>query len=303
MILLVVFATNIAFRAQSKQDADRELATLYVTVTDRYGRNVTGLKAENFKILDEGEEKPVVWFSPETEPSSIGILIDVSGSMLPANIAAASDELITFISEGTPGNEYFAFTFSDVFNSLTGLTKDRQDAKAAIKKAAFIKPYGNKKLYDAIKAAFEHLAKAEYGRKVIVILGDASDNNSRSGYGQIKELIRDSNVSLYSLAGFRLGRSDGLSPNQTINDIYSLSEMSGGRAYFFESLKEVKENLRRINLALQTQYLIGFEPTKSSSKHKRDWRKIKIKMDYPKNRNFEKGLIVAARDGYYAPIK
>ncbi|MDQ3252730.1 MAG: hypothetical protein M3R15_02300, partial [Acidobacteriota bacterium] len=58
-----------------------DLITLTVTVTDMYGRFVTGLNKNAFTVLDEKEQQEISFFSDEDAPVSLGVIFDVSGSM------------------------------------------------------------------------------------------------------------------------------------------------------------------------------------------------------------------------------
>ena len=61
--------------------ADLSLVLVPVTVTDRKGRTVTGLKPENFRVLEDGAPRSIVFFGSEDAPVSLGIILDLSGSM------------------------------------------------------------------------------------------------------------------------------------------------------------------------------------------------------------------------------
>ncbi len=66
-----------------------DLVTLTLTVTDVYGRFVSGLKKDAFTVYDNGEQQDITFFSDTDAPVSIGIIFDVSGSMNSAKIAKA----------------------------------------------------------------------------------------------------------------------------------------------------------------------------------------------------------------------
>ena len=58
-----------------------DLVTLTTTVTDLYGRYVSGLTKEAFTVFDNNEEQEITFFSDADAPVSLGILFDVSASM------------------------------------------------------------------------------------------------------------------------------------------------------------------------------------------------------------------------------
>src|SRR5215471_19606643 len=55
---------------------------LVVTVTDEKGKYAVGLKRDAFTVYEERTPLEIVSFSNADEPSSIGIMFDMSGSML-----------------------------------------------------------------------------------------------------------------------------------------------------------------------------------------------------------------------------
>src|SRR5205814_10455294 len=67
--------------AQETLRVDVSLVTVGVQVTDRLGRDVRGLKVENFSIYDDGVPQRIEFFSDEEQPITLGILLDRSDSM------------------------------------------------------------------------------------------------------------------------------------------------------------------------------------------------------------------------------
>ena len=76
-----------SIEAQNSDDiirVDTELAAFEVTVTDKNGKPVRGLKAEDFRLNEDGENRRIDFFEPlkkqnETRPLSIVFALDVSG--------------------------------------------------------------------------------------------------------------------------------------------------------------------------------------------------------------------------------
>ena len=76
--------------------------TLTLTVTDPYGRYVSGLGKNAFTINDNGIEQDITFFSDSDAPVSVGIIFDVSGSMSGEKIAKARKALERFITTSHP---------------------------------------------------------------------------------------------------------------------------------------------------------------------------------------------------------
>ena len=90
-----------------------DLVTLTLTVTDLYGRYVSGLSKNAFTIIDNNIEQEITYFSDSDAPVSIGIIFDVSSSMSGEKIGKARKALERFIGTSHPSDEYFLIAFND----------------------------------------------------------------------------------------------------------------------------------------------------------------------------------------------
>ncbi|HYP00574.1 MAG TPA: hypothetical protein VER76_10330, partial [Pyrinomonadaceae bacterium] len=101
-----------------------DLITLNVTLTDMYGRFVTGLTKEAFTVFDDKEEQEITFFSDDDAPVSLGVIFDVSGSMGKDKIAKAREALKHFIETSHNGDEYFLIGFNHRSQVLMDRTRD-----------------------------------------------------------------------------------------------------------------------------------------------------------------------------------
>src|SRR5215831_2470619 len=76
---------------------DTDLVQLTVTVTDTYGRYVSGLNKNAFTVFDDKQPQEITHFSDDDAPVSVGVLFDVSGSMSGDKIRRAREALSRFI--------------------------------------------------------------------------------------------------------------------------------------------------------------------------------------------------------------
>jgi len=58
-----------------------DLALVNVTITDPFDRMVVGLDQDNFRVYEDGVEQEIITFSSEDVPISLGVILDLSGSM------------------------------------------------------------------------------------------------------------------------------------------------------------------------------------------------------------------------------
>ena len=98
--------------------------TFTVTVTDTYGRFVSGLNKSAFTVLDEKKPQEITYFSDDDSPVSVGVIFDVSGSMSGDKVRRARDALSKFIQTSHDSDEYFLIAFNSRAQLLLDKTRD-----------------------------------------------------------------------------------------------------------------------------------------------------------------------------------
>jgi hypothetical protein len=101
-----------------------DLITFTVTVTDIYGRFVSGLGKNAFSIFEDKAQQEITFFSDDDSPVSVGILFDVSGSMSGDKVRRARDALSHFVQTSHDRDEYFLIGFNSRANLLMDRTRD-----------------------------------------------------------------------------------------------------------------------------------------------------------------------------------
>ena len=90
-------------------------------MTDSYGRPVQGLRKQDFRLLEDGVEQDLSDFFIEDGPISIGVVLDISGSV--RNKLAEAKQAIQRVSPlESPGDEFFLVTFNDQPELVRGFT-------------------------------------------------------------------------------------------------------------------------------------------------------------------------------------
>ncbi len=269
-----------------------DLVTLTLTVTDNYNRYVTGLGKKHFTIMDDGEEQEITFFSDADAPVSVGILFDVSGSMSGEKIRKAQKALERFINTSHPSDEYFLIAF----NNRAQLLMDRtRDGEAVLRKLTLVEPKADTALYDAVYLGAERVTRGTHKKRAMLIISDGQDNSSRYNFGEVRRLMKESDVVTYAV-GIMDGRDAG-SPigMQGQSFLDELSSVTGGKSFYPQSDVEMDEIFERIAIELRHQYSIGYVPKDFQPNGK--WRKVKVKVKPP--RGFPR-LTVRSREGYYA---
>ena len=207
--LSAVAVAAVSVAAQST-DAFRfrsgvELVNVTATVTDDSGRFVSGLRKEDFVVYDDGARQEVTYFNNDRVPVSLGILLDTSGSMTSDKIATSKAAIDKFIYDLLgKDDELFFMEFANHPRLAQQWTRDRRMISRAVDR---VNPSGGTALYDAIADAIPFASAGENRKKAILVISDGNDSNSGTSVGELRQLIRESEVLVYALGVDGTGRS------------------------------------------------------------------------------------------------
>jgi VWFA-related protein len=281
--------------------ANVNLVNLFVTVRDKNKRIVTDLKQDDFKIAEDSQDQKIAFFSKEvTQPITLGLLMDTSGSeqyMLGAIQDGASSFLNRVMRQG---DEAMIMSFDLDVDLLSDFTDNRSELNRAIRKAQIntgggggggtpgTLPSGNKgtNFYDALYLACNEKLSTEAGRKAVVVLTDAEDNGSKVRVEEAIEAAQRTDTVVHILLVY----DPHYGANQSVAK--KITDETGGRMIVVNNEKHLQEAFDQISEELRSQYTIGYYPTNAA----RDGKFRKIKVDVT-----GKDLKVLARKGYYAP--
>ena len=267
-----------------------DLVLVPVTVTDPANRLVTGLDKENFEVYEGKDRQELRNFSSEDAPISLGVIFDMSGSMA-SKIERAREAVIQFFKTANPQDEFFLVTFADRPEEISDFTQSIDDLQG---KLVFTVPKGRTALLDAIYLGVSKMREAKYPKKSLLIISDGGDNHSRYTEGEIKSLVKEADVMIYSIGiydHYFQTEEERLGP-QLLGDV---SELSGGRAFTIDNPNDLGDVATKIGIELRNQYVLGYRPKNPG--HDGKWHKIKVKLLPPKGLP---PLHVYAKTGYYA---
>jgi len=269
-----------------------DLITFTVTVTDIYGRFVSGLGKNAFSIFDDKQEQHISFFSDDDAPVSVGVIFDVSGSMSGDKVKRARDALSHFVQTSHDRDEYFLIAF----NSRAQLLMDRtRDGNAVLDKLTFVQTRSNTALYDACYLGVERVQRGAHPKRALLLISDGQDNNSRYTFNELRRVLKESDVVLYAigiLGGSDMGSNLGMEGQGILDE---LAGVSGGKAFYPRSNAEMDDIFEQIALELRHQYSIGYRPPDFVSNGK--WHKIKVKVAPPRGLP---RLFVRTKEGYFA---
>jgi Ca-activated chloride channel family protein len=248
-----------------------ELVTLSVTVVDRHGALVTGLRPEHFTVYDNGEPQAIQFFTSDDVPATIGLLVDSSGSMRGRREYAAA-AVTAFADVRHPLDEFFALHFNEVVWPVTVSLAPAQGLTA---------------LYDAIDRGLSDLHLGTKDRKALILVSDGGDNASVRTLDAVLDSARRANVAIYSVTVFDPDNRDARP-----KVLRALTRETGGRPFTATNIEDMRALIARIVEEVRTGYTIGFTPTHTRG----GYRSIRVLADAGNHRE----LSARTRAGYYA---
>lgn len=186
---------------------ETQLVSVPAVVTDRNGRPLTGLRAENFVVLEDGKPQHVTNFVTTETPFEIALLLDTSGSTR-EELGLIRDAANSFIRALRAGDRVAIIAFinrerngSLVANVevLSGLTDDREKLRGAIDNLG---TSNGTPFYDALGRVgtdvFREPPREQFrGRRAVVALTDGVDSSSSSGYDEARTAIARAGIASY----------------------------------------------------------------------------------------------------------
>jgi Ca-activated chloride channel family protein len=273
---------NATFRA------DGTLVLVPVTVTDHRGAIVNGLASDAFTLTEDGVQQPLRAFSEEDAPVSIGVVLDLSGSMAPV-LGAAKESLRTLMKDANPGDQAFLNGVSSKPRVYSGFTEALDDIARQVETE---RAYGYTALIDTIYGSLEQLRTGVHARKALVVISDGIDNRSRYTSRELRRLAVESDAQIYSIAvSGGASRKQGVAFAEEMGGLSflrDLAEWTGGLSFVVRDATDIAKATASIGRALRNQYTIGYAPAAGRGGQ---WRRIRVKVEGP-------GMRAYARAGY-----
>jgi VWFA-related protein len=264
-----------------------EEVILHAIVVDDQNRLITGLARDNFEVFEDGTLQEVTSFRKERVPVALGILIDNSGSMLPKR-AKVNEAALQLVDASQQEDRVFVVNFGEDAFLDQDYTPDVSKLRAALQR---VETRGSTALYDALIAAVDHLDQTSpLQKKVLLVVTDGRDNASQATFQEVLHKLQSKNGPvLYAIALEQNERPD----DGHRQSLRTLSEQTGGTAFFPSSLDEIQSIASAIARDIRSQYVIDYHssnPQTSGAYHS-----IRVQALEGSTR-----LRVATRAGYYS---
>jgi len=202
LLFLVLLTHPTQLHAQSTDSAktqgkDKTLVSVPVTVSDRAGHYIPGLKKQDFTIYEDGIKQNVAFFATFDEPLNIALLLDTSGSTTDSleKIKSAARDFIGLLN---PSDQCLIATFNSQIKILNEFSSDQQTLNASLQKVQTAEQDGTV-LHNAVEQIAQRSFADVKGRKVIVLLSDGKDFGSSITKNQLLNQLEESDVLIYTI--------------------------------------------------------------------------------------------------------
>lgn len=260
--------------------AEARLVEIHATVFDSRGRHITGLGRDDFQILESQQPQAVEIFESVESPFSLGLLLDITGSMEDA-LPLVKQACLKLLDELRPQDQVAVFSFSDRMSEAQDFTQDRKAAAAAIRR---LRAGGKTALFDALTRASLRMADRK-GKKALVVLTDGNDNASTLTLESALRRARREAIPVYCLA-----QGEALRAAKLMDTLERIAESTGGNTFRLQKLSRIDEIFAEISRDLAASYLLAYKPRPGDG----EWRPIQVRVPQ------RKGARVRCREGYFA---
>lgn len=253
-------ATGVAASREPQQPVFRtstRTVPIYATVTDAAGRLVPDLTRDDFAIYDNGRRQEISLFANATEPISVVVMLDTSGSMT-MQLDLLKQAATQFILRLLPDDRARVGSFNDrkkIHISPADFTTDRDALMRAIREDL---QFGNPTaLWDATDRSMDALRHVT-GRRVVLVFTDGADTDSRRSQKDVLTRARADEVMIYAI-GLR-ARLRGQGVTQPDPGLRRVADDTGGGYFELQHSDELGTTFTRVAQELHSQYALGFSP-------------------------------------------
>lgn len=293
-------ALNDSSQAQSTPRFRTEVdqVVVYVSVYDEDSHLVSGLGKDEFTLFEDKLEQELTSFAQMDVPSTVGIVVDSSGSMR-NKMTRVEEAMNLFLDQNNPENELFLVRFDDEVELEEDFTHEVEDIRDAI---GNIVVRGGTALFDSIFLSIEKTRQGGQPRRVVVVFTDGEDKDSYYTHEELLEKVRESEAQIFIVAFldselsdkksfFGIFKSEKSKIEEQINEI---ADVTGGKAFFPKQVSELNPIFEAIAHDLKNQYRLAY--ISSNPENTGDWRRIDVEVESARERK----LKVRAKKGYYA---
>ena len=297
-LLWLAASSPLAQSARFKAAVDQ--VVVYAAVYDGTGQLVSTLTKEDFEVYENKIAQEITYFGLDDVPSTIGIVMDISGSMR-GKKQRVDQAAELFLQLTNPSNELFLLGFNSEVKIDEDFTRDVEDIRDALFNQIVT---GGTALYDAIHLGVEHAAEGSEPKKVVIVFTDGEDKDSYYELEAVIEKVEESDVQVFLVAFLDQDLTDdsgffGMfkSPRDKVTKaMASIAEGTGGKALFPQKKEDIEEAFKMIAYELRNQYRLAYVSNITKEEDDEGWRSVQVRLLNARERD----LRVRARKGYHS---
>lgn len=275
---------------------DTDLVLVDVTVTDAEGRAVRGLRPEDFKLYEDGEERPVAFLNVERRagqerPVAVVFAVDVSGSMTPEEMERLRTAMTAFSVKLSNRPASFALmSFGMNARILQNFTSDPRKLERALGRLMRETNGLSTHAYDAVDDAVRLLQRnaprtldRRILRRAVVVVTDGFPVGDTVAPATVIERANQAEVSVYtvtlpSYTRLLASAAPTRAPLPTPLDVSGLVEKTGG-TNFYATAKDYDPLFKALAEEVTSTYVLAFYPPEEK---RRDGRLHTVRVEGPR---------------------
>jgi len=279
------------------------LVTLNVQAADDKGAVVTDLVREDFRVLDNGAEQPIVYFEPQTAPLNLLLLLDLSGSTKDKT-KVIKQAAARFVDMLNPADRVAVAAFTSRYMLVSGFSENRRLIRQRIDDIK--NRGGGTAFYEAMWYALDEMAETKGRRNVIVVMSDGVDNvlqrpddyTSKWSYEEMRDRVAAADVTVFPVyidteyeQVVKEGNVSSVVYRTARRQIAGLAESTGGRMFPVQRFEDLETVYRTVAAELRNLYSLSYyAPAKAGAG--REWHAVGVEVARP-------AVQVKTRPGYF----
>ena len=300
---------------QSTLKISVDLVKADVTITDRRGNFVQGLHQENFRVFDDGVERPVTFFASTDAPAQILVLVEASPAVFLIH-RQHLEAAYALLSGLAPDDEVALASYADQPRLVLPFTADKPSLAQSLLDIQYQLGSAQLNFYDSVGSCIVWLNTLP-GKKALLLLTTGLDSSPSGHWESLTDRVRGSDVTIFAVAlggSFRTYDSGpsvipgvasdavpGLSFRAADRVLQSLADLTGGQAFFPKGDKKFDSIYRHIAASLRHQYVLGFVPAHDGNFHALKFEVTDASGKLLTPDDPKKSFHLFARQGYHAP--
>jgi Ca-activated chloride channel homolog len=273
---MTILAGSVLVGAEQTFRSGVDLVRLPVIVLDRAGVPIEGLKAEDFEVKDGGRTRPITFFAAGATgaevPLHLALMFDTSESM--EKELDLATRLGVGLVDGIP--EAVDVTLVE-FDATVRISRYEPPSYSRLVERLRRRDLGRRTvLFDAL-GRYVALAAERPGQHVVVVCTDGDDSSLSLGPADARDLVRIGDVLVYMVG--HLGQYSGTTRARLQGLLSTLSQETGGEAFFLDAARDVPGIVSKIRSEIQGRYTIGYERPIAELNER--FRKVQVQLKRP----------------------